>query len=114
MMYDPYHWYWMTTYSSVDARRATGRADLLFMVFLPGAMVVGCIALAIWVHLVAREPKRSAASKRARVERRRLAQMERQLLADDPALARMLSDMRLPPPTAHPSVTSPRRQEHDR
>jgi hypothetical protein len=114
-MYDPYSWYWMTTYSSrADARGATAHADALFLVVVPAAMVVVCIALATWVHLVVREPKvRSMAPKLDRPERRRLAQMERRLRAADPALARMLSEMQLPAP-ARPTVTSPRREEPDR
>src|SRR4051812_3756265 len=88
-VYDPYGWYLMSTYSSADARRAAGHADLFFIVLLPIAAVVVCVVLAVWVHLWLREPKaRNVGADLTRQERRRLAQLERRLRADDPELAR--------------------------
>ena len=109
-MYDPYSWYLMTTYSNVNAGRATGSADLHFVVMLPVVSVLVCIALAACVHRCLREPgPRLHPSKLTRPERRTLAQMERQLRGDDPALATLLSDMRLPSPSADPTISSLRR-----
>lgn len=122
-MVAPDGWYWIDP----SGGGASATPPSLLSLLLVLVLIATCTALATWVGrrladwavrdtAAARSTRstRPTAAPLRRVERRRLARIERQLCADDPQLARMFGDLTATAPNAaDQNVPSRRPQERD-
>lgn len=97
-MGDPYYWYW-ATYRTTHGSPAPSLGEVLIIVLIPVLAVALCVGVATWERTQRRRRERGL----TRRERRALAAIEGALRAEDPDLARRLTDFAAGAPVAPPS-----------